>query len=858
MNIAFDMSFTLTESKHRSVGKFARRLIRSIRKENPSHTYHSFYPDTGSNALPIQAQLERFLNNRAIDLFQIFSPFEKRLPPLRKAWFGKTKVAVLLQERMIPEELDKIDFIQSCDLILANCESIKQEAIRTAGIAPEKIKLIYGGAGRRFKRVPNDDEALSKFGILKPFVMSTADVTDRQHVSKLIKAFGQVNDQMNRHYQLVITGDLNNVDKKSLLAEAGRTGTNQDVLWLNGMSDRRLIKLYNGAQLFVYPSQDEGSGVTVLEAMACGTPVLTFAHSPFLTISGDAAYQVHPSNGAAIRQGLTACLLDEEVRSNLRSKGFDRTDQFDWYSAGAKVLEAYQYALRKKLAIFSPLTPLKSGIAHYLNVILPSFQENYECDLFINEGYEPLLPPEIEDDQIKRIFKHHVFEQKAHQYDEVMFQLGNSKNHAYMVPYVKKYPGVVILHDLYLNKCSDDDIDDYLKSAKSIIVHNQYAQRFLLNKGYRNVGLCRLPQKLPVMISLLMDRDFVFSSFGRMEENKHIELAIRCVKRLYEEGFTDIRYTIASNGASRYLKKLKSFVSALGLDHIVQFMGYVEQAEYQTMLSHSDVCIQLHNPTDGESSLTLLDVLSHGKAAIVSDIDAYSELPGDVVCKIHHDDNVEDELFLTMHRLYTDKNLRKQLRQRSRSFVADHHPVTRYVERFKRIVENGIYDEWQEGWTEWRTAAIGTLTDATNTSHASVETTRTIYLQPNRYRRIQQGMNPVSYFSFNLNELPKGCVIQSAVMQIPAVTRVLRVHRIKSSWSSQSVSRRKPPVRKYPIFKHMVESKTKLSQSILFTWECTQLAQTWMQDQLRNHGVYVPRISARKKPGLHLVVRGKF
>lgn len=888
MNVAFDMSFLNRENHKRAVGKFAKRFIRAIQKESPNHNYHLFHPETGPDARPIQVQLEQFMNAYAIDLFQILSPMDLMITPMTKAWFGKTKVAVLLHDMIPFSEFEKsenlasyMDFIQSSDLILANCDRVKQEAIHALGISPERLISVYGGTNNRFKHVSSDADVLQKYGIVKPFALCTTNVFDTKHIAKLLKAFGQTNKPLKSKYQLVFAGKLSEAEKQFLRVEAILAGVEQDTVWLPDVSDGKLAQLYNRADVFVYPSAHRGYGIQVLDAMACGTPVLAFSQGAIQTYSDDAACAVNVESMNSIVQGLLACLTDEALRNDLRSKGYDLIDQLEEHSTGTKVQEAYQVAMRKKLAIFAPLTPLKSGVAAYMNVILPAFQAIYECDLFIDGNYAPSLPPEIGEEQSKRIYSHDAFHQKAIHYDEVLFQLGNSSNHTYMVPYLRKYPGVVVLHDLQLKKLCRDwtetqaesiDADQLLLTAKSIIVHNQYAKKKLQSKGYRNVGYCALPQKLPVMISLLMDRDFVFSSFGRIEENKHLELALRCFKRLRDEGCTDMKYTIAGDGSSRYIKKLKAFVSELGLDQMVEFKGYVDHAEYQTTLSHSDACIQLRNPTDGESSGSLLDVLSHGKAAIVSDVDSFSELPSDVVCKIKHDDQVEDQLFIAMRQLYKDKHLRKQLRQRSRNFVAEQHPVSKYVEKFKGIVEDGKFDELHEALADEHSevdvspqseTSLDALEAAAPVQEATKvkvdeETTRTIYIYPNRYRRIRIGKRPVSYFSFNLNELPPGCTIERAVMQIPAVTKVLRIHRIKSSWSTKSILRRRPLIRKYPIFKSARNNKAKPNQSMLFTWDCTQLAQNWLQDQLSNHGVYAASVSAIRRPNLHLVVSGKF
>ncbi|MFD0694234.1 glycosyltransferase [Paenibacillus sp. GCM10027628] len=864
MNIAFDMTFTLTESKNRRIGKYAKKLIRSIRREQPEHTYHFFYPDMGAGGLSLQGQLERFIHDREINLFQILSPFELTFPLLNKAWFGKSKVAVLLQEfapacspsRGLDEAeiraryTKALDFVASCDLILVNSDSLKQEAIRTAGIAPEKIKLIFGGMDKRFKNMPVRMEDLRKYGIHKPYVMVTADVTDMQYLPVFIRAFERANEQMNDHYQLVITDHVYLTENEFLSDAAGKGSTTLDFVRINHVPDGELVKLYNGAKLFVYPSVDEGAKESLLEAMACGTPVLLFDRASVHSISRDAVYPVDPSNEEDIQRALAECLPNEELIMELRNKGYDRIDQLDRNMADTKAIEAYKKVLRKRIAVFAPLAPLNTDIADYMNVILPSLSEIYTCDLFVDEGYAPVLPPDVEESQFGRISHHSEFSHKAGDYDEIIYHIGSGSHHAYMVPHMREYPGIVVLHNL------PQDLDANLNTAKSIIVHNRFMKKYLKQKGYSNVAFIHLPQKLPVMISLITDREFIFSSFGRINENNHIELVLRCLKKLYDEGHTDIRYIVNDQGSSQYLNKLKAFVQVLELGEVVEFKGYADKAEYQTRLSHSDACIQLHYPTEGEASGTLIDILSHGKATIISNVDAYTELPDEVVCKVAHDHQLETKLLISMQQLYKDKGLRKQLRLRSRKYVTEHHRISKYIDNLNRIVENGVVDEPEDIFAAGRPSVDETKPKAEPAVPPADQ--KTIYLRPNRYRRILHGGRPVSYFSFNLDELPPECKIQNAVLEIQAETKVFRVHRISSEWNSKSISRRKPPIRKYPIYKHILAKKTEPSRSTLFTWECTRLARKWKKDQSSNHGIYVPQVSAEKKPKLRLIVSGNF
>ncbi|UJF32110.1 hypothetical protein [Paenibacillus hexagrammi] len=547
----------------------------------------------------------------------------------------------------------------------------------------------------------------------------------------------------------------------------------------------------------------------------------------------------------------------------------------------------YQQDLRKRLAVFTPMTASDSDLNHYIQLVLPALQERYECDVFIGDGYEPHSSLNSEEPAY-RIFRHAEFVNRAQLYDDVMFQLGDSTEHKYMVPYVLRYPGIVVLHDLELRKLGLYEVDYYLEKARAIIVHSRRAKKILHDKGFHNVGYIRLPQKLPVMISLVTARNFVFSSFIQSEEHAWVVSAIRMVKRLVDEGNTDIRYVVYGPYAAQAGESLRELVKELGLDNIIEFKACTDRKGYQTALSLSDACIHMFDDHDAASPAAVLDILAYGKAAIVRDSDMIEELPDEVVCKIGSDGQWEEQLYVSMQKLYRDKGLRQQMRQKTRKYISEKHTLPNYIDKFQGIVEDGLFNELDEVFDENGSQAqpehsneessheaerdSETATEASShDNHSDQEsdsakasetiarvTTRSVYLTPNRYRRLLLKTGPVSYFSFNLGELPPDCTIERAVMQIQAVTKVLRIHRIKSPWSSRSAVRRRPSIRALPIYKTAAKPKSKRVTRKLFTWECTSLAQSWMQDQLSNHGVYVPRVSALKKPRLHVVISGKF
>jgi glycosyltransferase involved in cell wall biosynthesis len=118
------------------------------------------------------------------------------------------------------------------------------------------------------------------------------------------------------------------------------------VRWLGWIGDEDLPALYGGALCLAYPSLEEGFGMPILEAMACGTPVLTADRSSMPEIAGDAALLVDPTSPTAIADGLRRIAGDAAVREALIARGAARAAEFTWESAAARMEAVYRLVAR--------------------------------------------------------------------------------------------------------------------------------------------------------------------------------------------------------------------------------------------------------------------------------------------------------------------------------------------------------------------------------------------------------------------------------------------------------------------------------------------------------------------------------
>ncbi|HBI04875.1 MAG TPA: hypothetical protein DDY49_12700 [Paenibacillaceae bacterium] len=348
MNIGFDIAFKQSGSKDRGIGRYSQSLIDSIMNLNNEHQYYFFSPNYIRTKMDLKNRIQRFIAHYKIDFFLITSPFDYSVP-LEKEWFGDTRVGVIFYDT-IPLIYPKVylpspvltkgyqsilDFIACCDIVYAISETTKQDAISYGGINPNIIKVVYGGLDSEFKVIePNPiAKVAEKYKIAKPYLLYTGGSDFRKNIPRLIEAFSHANNELNNHYELVITGSVSQYTFSM--------SKMKNLIFTGYVSNEDLVELYNGATLFVFLSLYEGLGLPVLEAMACGTPVLTSNTSSLEEIGRDVAYLVDPYNSDQIARGMVYLLSNPSILDELKKRGLNHVKLFKWDEVGRKVLAEY-------------------------------------------------------------------------------------------------------------------------------------------------------------------------------------------------------------------------------------------------------------------------------------------------------------------------------------------------------------------------------------------------------------------------------------------------------------------------------------------------------------------------------------
>src|SRR6266508_1223562 len=247
---------------------------------------------------------------------------------------------------------------RAADRIIAISGATRDDLVRYTGMRPDKITVIHHGVSERFRPVVDRDSiqaTQSRYGITAPYFCYIGTLQPRKNLVRLIEAFARVETRDLRLEAGSIAGisslkpqasSLNLViaGKRGWLTEAierraAELGLANRVIFTGYVPDEDVPALLSGALGFVFPSLYEGFGMPVLEAMACGAPVLAANTSSLPEVTGDAALLVDPTDAGAIAAGLARLANDASLRADLRARGRARAAQFTWEQCAAQTLE---------------------------------------------------------------------------------------------------------------------------------------------------------------------------------------------------------------------------------------------------------------------------------------------------------------------------------------------------------------------------------------------------------------------------------------------------------------------------------------------------------------------------------------
>lgn len=228
--------------------------------------------------------------------------------------------------------------------IIVDSKNTKRDLLKFFKVPEGKTEVIYGGVSERFRPV-NDAKSLEevekKFNTTKKFLLYAGLRKPHKNLVSLIKVLEILRRKMNFDIQLVMVGKKD--PRFTQVEEAAKElELEDDVLFLGEVSDEDLVLLYNAAQVFLFPSLYEGFGLSPLEAMACGTPVISSNTSSLPEVLGDVAILLDPNDTIKWAEKIREVFTNEDLRKKLKHKGLERVKKFSWERTAQDTLRVYE------------------------------------------------------------------------------------------------------------------------------------------------------------------------------------------------------------------------------------------------------------------------------------------------------------------------------------------------------------------------------------------------------------------------------------------------------------------------------------------------------------------------------------
>jgi len=233
------------------------------------------------------------------------------------------------------------------DAIITVSKQSRSDIVQHLRVKPERVVVIPEAASARYHPVDwaQIQPVLNSHRIDAPYILYVGSIEPRKNLSRLLEAYAELRRWSTR-WKLLVVG-ARRWKSSSVFKTVERLGLSPHVIFAGFVPEQDLPALYSGASLVAFPSLYEGFGLPVLEAMACGTPVVTSNNSSLPEVAGDAAILVDPYDVAALTEAMRQVLSDTDLAAELRTRGLAQVAQFTWDRTAREVIAVYEMVTRR-------------------------------------------------------------------------------------------------------------------------------------------------------------------------------------------------------------------------------------------------------------------------------------------------------------------------------------------------------------------------------------------------------------------------------------------------------------------------------------------------------------------------------
>jgi glycosyltransferase involved in cell wall biosynthesis len=376
MRVAIDYSAAVNQRA--GVGRLVRNQILALAELDTDNEYRLVYARPNRGSLPHFPRARNFvrrevgLRERWLTIMwhrakvpvpadwlsgpvDIFHSPDFVMPPLRHARGILTvhDLAFLMRpecaQAQLREYLEDVvpRSVRRADFIIADSENTRNDLVVLLGVQPSSVAVVPGGVEARFKPVTDTmllQAVRRRLGIGDaPFVLAIGVLEPRKNLSRLMDAFQILKNRgrVPSNLKLVLAGGKGWLFD-SIFDHHAESPIRNDIVLPGFVSDDLLPALYSAAQAFAFPSLYEGFGLPILEAMACGTPVVASRASCLPEVADGAAVMIDPTDVDQLADGLEQVVIDLPLRARLVELGRQRAAQYTWRAAAERLLEVYR------------------------------------------------------------------------------------------------------------------------------------------------------------------------------------------------------------------------------------------------------------------------------------------------------------------------------------------------------------------------------------------------------------------------------------------------------------------------------------------------------------------------------------
>jgi glycosyltransferase involved in cell wall biosynthesis len=238
--------------------------------------------------------------------------------------------------------------VGKCEKVLTVSHFEKEKIVDRLNLDPEKVQVVYNAINRNFRKVEDETilrEIRQTYALPEDFILLFGNTAPKKNTIGALKAYVSYCENVSGPLPMVIT-DIDPQFIERLLHDLGATHLRSQLHLKDYIAFNQLPFVYSMASFFLYPSLRESFGMPILEAMACGTPVITSDTSSMPEVAGGAALLSDPFKPESIAEKMVTMHNENELRADLRAKGLARASEFNWTNTAADVLSVFK-ALQK-------------------------------------------------------------------------------------------------------------------------------------------------------------------------------------------------------------------------------------------------------------------------------------------------------------------------------------------------------------------------------------------------------------------------------------------------------------------------------------------------------------------------------